>query len=296
MGTCLPTDLFANMDTRIVNIAARKISGLTRTARIESLHFLSGTWTYPNLYTQQCANLLDSCLGATNSAIQTRLERELCRYLEVDTLETTYTYIDLPIEAVRELSLTATPPWVWGSTVWICPQYQEQRKRDLFPHVTSSYTPHAEEMNRSSSQRLTVFRFEKTLTWMDVALQILPYLGWAPECATERAVDIERVLRPTETGRRFFPGQYLREIGVNKPRTGRRRARDPELSVYTGVAILENIGAAACVVLHNDRVERRNLYIRGLVLPGEQPAYLCEVSVLHALRTLNDWLQNRCEA
>ena len=40
VGPYLSQDLFARIDTRIINIAARKISGLGRSTRIESLHFL----------------------------------------------------------------------------------------------------------------------------------------------------------------------------------------------------------------------------------------------------------------
>ena len=78
--------------------------------------------------------------------------------------------------------------------------------------MLSAYVPHAEEINNSVFQRLTVFKFEEALTRIDVALQILLYMGWAPECAVERTVDIERILPPLGTDRRFFPGQYHREI------------------------------------------------------------------------------------
>ena len=40
--TCLPPDLFAKIDTRIPNIAARRITGLSRSARIEPPHYQAG--------------------------------------------------------------------------------------------------------------------------------------------------------------------------------------------------------------------------------------------------------------
>ena len=48
VGFYLLQDLFEKMDTRIINVAARKISELELSARIDSLHFLSGTWSYSN--------------------------------------------------------------------------------------------------------------------------------------------------------------------------------------------------------------------------------------------------------
>ena len=72
-GSCYPPDIMRSVKTQIVNIAARKIGGLSRGARIEALHFTVGTATIFNLYVRYCAEFLDACLRVGESTINTRL-------------------------------------------------------------------------------------------------------------------------------------------------------------------------------------------------------------------------------
>ena len=95
---CVPADLFANVDDRI-NFAARRIGGLNRCACIESLNFLSGTWSFANCYTQHWAYLLDPRLRENNSAARRRLQIDQRRCFSVDTGRITYTSTDISYEA-----------------------------------------------------------------------------------------------------------------------------------------------------------------------------------------------------
>lgn len=53
---------------------------------------------------------------------------------------------------------------------------------------------------------------------------------------------------------------------------------------------MDGIGATISIVIYKNRVAHRNLYIHGKVITREKPRYLEEVAVVHALRTLHDWL------
>ena len=55
-------DLMKRSNTQSVNVATRNAGGLSRSARIESMHFLLGTHTIYNLYETRCAEFSDSCL------------------------------------------------------------------------------------------------------------------------------------------------------------------------------------------------------------------------------------------
>ena len=44
-GSTSPPDLVRRVDTQVINVAARKIGGISRTARIESLHFIMNAMT-----------------------------------------------------------------------------------------------------------------------------------------------------------------------------------------------------------------------------------------------------------
>ena len=42
IGSCLPPDLMAHLETRVVNTAARRIEGMDNPTRIEAPYFLAG--------------------------------------------------------------------------------------------------------------------------------------------------------------------------------------------------------------------------------------------------------------
>ena len=62
LGSCLPPD----------RMEARRISGLGRSVRLESLHFPAATRSYVNLYIIRCAEMIDAVLRTENSKAKTR--------------------------------------------------------------------------------------------------------------------------------------------------------------------------------------------------------------------------------
>ena len=77
IGSHLPSDLYSKMDTVATNVAARKILGVDRTARKETLHFVAGAQTYRNLAAIHPADDIDLSLSANNSSIKDRVEAVL---------------------------------------------------------------------------------------------------------------------------------------------------------------------------------------------------------------------------
>ena len=62
------------IDTCVVNVVARKVLGVGRSARLPILHATAGAQAMRNLYTQRCAELVDAALRASASSIQNRLK------------------------------------------------------------------------------------------------------------------------------------------------------------------------------------------------------------------------------
>ena len=124
-----------------------------------------------------------------------------------------------------------------------------------------------------------------------MGLQILLLCRWAPECSKHSLTDLDKVLPPTYQHQKFFPG-YTPKPGddADKPEKS-RGGHKPDLTVYAGAAMLGNIGATACVIFLDTNIVHRGLHIHGTVIMTEQPVYLDEVTILHALRTLRYWLQ-----
>ena len=100
-GSVFPPDLVRKLNTQIINAAARKIGGVSRTARIESLHFVMNTATFLNLYVPHCAVFLDGCVRAHTSGICKRLLAELAVYYNTTDFETQGINVVLPINKIR---------------------------------------------------------------------------------------------------------------------------------------------------------------------------------------------------
>ena len=77
VGSEVPADLLTQIEVNIVNTAVRRVAGLHRTARIESLHLLAGPQSYKNMYIQKCAEFLDESLRVSDGTIEPRLRRDL---------------------------------------------------------------------------------------------------------------------------------------------------------------------------------------------------------------------------
>ena len=56
------------LDTRPTSVAARRIGGIGRTARLAVLHATIDTYATTNVFNQQCAFLLDRALRADGSS------------------------------------------------------------------------------------------------------------------------------------------------------------------------------------------------------------------------------------
>ena len=100
-GSATPPDLVKKMNTQIINIAARKVRGVSRTARIECLHFAINTATFLNLFVKRCAKYMDECIRAHSSQIRKRLIAELAAYYEVTSFDATDINITIPLNKVK---------------------------------------------------------------------------------------------------------------------------------------------------------------------------------------------------
>ena len=119
-GSAMPPDLIKKMNTQIINIAARRVSGVSRTARIECLHFAINTATFLNLYVKHCAKFMDECVLAQSSQIRKRLITELVAYYEVTGFDTTDIKVTAPLNKVRLQHPRGRINDKWNNTTWHC--------------------------------------------------------------------------------------------------------------------------------------------------------------------------------
>ena len=77
VGSRCPDDIANRIDAAIINTAARRISGLLLSTRIEGLRFLAGTHSYCNFFILHCAAFLHQGLLNQNSMAQQRLVADM---------------------------------------------------------------------------------------------------------------------------------------------------------------------------------------------------------------------------
>ena len=157
------------------------------------------------------------------------------------------------------------------------------------------YMNNADEINSSLFYRLQTFHFRDVETWIEVALQVLTLVNWNPECSNPLEQSAHQILPPSFTHCHFFPGNSGNETAQRKDEKEERKTEKTTVTVYTGVAVIDKIGATACIISYRGRVTYRGLYIHGGTITKVPPAFLPEAAVLHALRALHEWMEKTKE-
>ena len=120
----MPPNLLNRINTQVVNIAARWIGGLSRSARKKVLHYVVSTSAINNVYVRLSAEFSDACLGTTKSAMNSQLRTELQKYYNVSALETEDTLKEIPPDAISQK--TEMPKneveRQWRQHHWFCKQ------------------------------------------------------------------------------------------------------------------------------------------------------------------------------
>ena len=87
------------LETQHANISARRITGISRSARLMTLHMCADVRLVRNLYTRQCALLLDRALRASSCSLQTRMLEELRREYQMRCWDVEMRDLALPARA-----------------------------------------------------------------------------------------------------------------------------------------------------------------------------------------------------
>ena len=301
VGSCLPDDLMNKLDTRVVNIASRKIAGLPYITRIESLHFIADTQSVRNLYRQHCGQFLHQVLVSTGSGVQRRVSREICAMLGVLTLEPVVRILPVDIAESFVADSSGTPASVLDRTRWMASSYQKPYDMTRVKKIESCFHAHAAVLRRTPGDRRGNYLFEDTHSWIDVGLQVLCYVGWRPECSQPQMANIRRLLPPNGLEAHYFPGEYPPQP---RPRKDKQQVRDEgtgnrqttegaKINVVGSVVRVDEILATIVLVLEEERVQFCSGYVHGVSIKSEVPIYMQEAGVLHAIRAMKEWMLSR---
>ena len=146
VGSRLPDDLVNQVDTQIVNIASRRITGVLLNTRTEALHFAAGTQSVQNLYLQHCALFLHNALASHDSGIRCRLQAELCGISRVTELEPTAERLEVHPETVCLLGKMENMHWMAN-------RHKARTYMEGVRRVGGTFFPHATELGRATRGR-----------------------------------------------------------------------------------------------------------------------------------------------
>ena len=156
-GSAFPPDLVRRVNAQIINIAARRIGGVRRNARIESLRLIMNTATFVNLYLPHCAIFLDGRITAQNSGIFTRLRKELAAYYSAIGFETQDINIVLPQSKARDGRPRIWVPDRWYNTARYRNQYKTDRVLQNPDATKGTCVCNAKEIERPNMHRQHVY-------------------------------------------------------------------------------------------------------------------------------------------
>ena len=151
---CFPPDLCREIDARAINIAARRILGVDRTARIGTLRFVAGTFSYRHLLVMHLAEQSDLVIRANNSGIQKGTITALCKAYNTKHLRPETLTIIIPVERILESEVSQTTERVWRGTTWKYVSYPTGWRDDAIREIGGA--------NYSKEIRASLFRSEGT--------------------------------------------------------------------------------------------------------------------------------------
>ena len=205
----MPSDRLNRINTQVVNIAARRIGGLSRSARTKVLHYVAGTSAMYNLYARHCREFPDACLGATKSAINSKLSTELQRYYNISAFETGGILKGIPPDAISQK--TGMPKNEverhWSQHHWFCEQQIAPRSLQYCYEVPSMYVSNAAEKNESAFHRLQTYHFASVRSCVDVALRVLTRVGWTPGFSNPDSLNAQEAVPTEYTYRHLISGK-----------------------------------------------------------------------------------------
>ena len=291
VGSCAPDDLINRIDTTIVNTAARRVSRLPLSTRIETLHFLSGTYSYRNMYTQQCAMFVHRARSAHGSAIEGRINDEIGAILKMEGQKTELTAHQNDLNYAFMYDPTGLPTEVIEKMKWLV--YLQNKPADMsrIEDIPSTYFAHAPEIRRIARRKKATYTFTNTHSWLDVGLQVLKKVGWWPECTQPHKRHIERMIPPDEQAahlqmfRTYSATERMVEYGEQKVPTSL-------IEIIAGVVRVDDIIATVVAILTKGRILTGNGVTHGQTFTEYLPEYAQEVSILHAIRTFKEWMHS----
>ena len=184
------------LDTCVIHVMARRVAGVSRSARLPILLAATGFQSAHNIYAQHCAATLDLALRAENSSIQRRLNAWTCAIYGIDSWETRVNLLTVPSDAM--------PPRLYRvpfydldmQEQWLVTVLGKVPSLPQNHRIASTYHTRAVEAETIPAIKETTYDYQQTTRWTEIGLQILAAAGWRPDCAVSEEENVEKRYHP----------------------------------------------------------------------------------------------------
>ena len=287
VGSGLADGLMRRLDTTILNVMARRTTGVARTARIPVLHATAGILSAHNLFIQQCASMVDLSLRATGASVQARVSRWMeCMY-GVSTWKTTGVVFDvrgrLPerVGELRYLDFDMRETWI----VQLLPTFPRMDERMVVPSVFHSTSP---EIRADPAVYRDTYDYQGAESWFEIGLQVLVASGWRPDCTVDSPVNLGKSLPPKDAAGRIIiePSVLMRYTEATEQAGYRAWMENPEGGVDVAVSVFyqQGMGASCAAVTPCGGLPCAQGWILGVdPVSLAPPEFMLEAGLLHAL-------------
>ena len=301
---------FCLLQTRHANIAARRVLGIGRSARLGTLFATSNALSARNLYLRSCATMLDRCLRATDSSTTKRLHMWSKEQFQV----TSWTPVTTEVAPANINKRRRGHTGFWEIDIaerWTCELLREIPVRPDWLSPSSTYHTDAAEINADPELKAKTFNFDGVGSWMDTGMKLLSAIGWRPDCTKPAEINLKETLPPKcGKGREIIIGSVefmewqteMRNEAENDSETSSKNEDTAELKEAGPAQTLDiriktffgkGYGYSCAYMASPDGGISTHGWLFGWVDGLSTPVYVHEFAILHACTLAEEYIEEK---
>ena len=189
--------LMDRLDVQVSNIAARRITGVHKSARLEVLMPTAGLISARNMFIQQCGGMVIRALEAHNSPLHEWVQMQLTQVYKRDCWTTSEEALQPPHTLKTRVNLHGFVVHEYKDTwsIALLPTPVEHGIPDKY-RVPSIFHTKADLITARPDLSGIFYNFENVQTWFDVGMQVLASIQWRPDCYKGTEINLHRLLPP----------------------------------------------------------------------------------------------------
>ena len=200
-GGQMYADPLHRMETQHTNIAARRITGISRSSRLEILHITADVISAHNLLIRQCGISIDKALRISDSGAKNDMESWINPLFRMSNWNSKLKEVDTEDFLIPHWGTNAHEE-IWSVKVeerWLVRLLEKEPRFVGGPNYTvqSIFHTETELLADHPEDGAKTFKFGNTRSSRETGLQVLLAANWRPDCAETQDIFVERLPPPS---------------------------------------------------------------------------------------------------